>query len=380
MVSMAKKRKNRLISFFLIIILMIFLGMVAGIYLVNASAAREFGKASSNLSLTQRILYPIELYLHRDGLNSPLNPIGEDQDFVVAPGESVSMICFRLEQSGLIEDAELLRTYLVYSGLDRQLQSGQFKLNPRMSPIEIALDLMDATPSEAIITILPGWRIEEVAANIAGSGLAISEEAFVSEAYSPLAFYMSYLPVDDAPTLEGFLYPGSYLISREAGVETVLENILTEFSDNIDEELINGFERNGLSFYEAVTLASIVEKEAVVDDEKPLIASVFFNRLAEGMRLETDPTVQYSLGYYPEGSTWWKSPLSTMDLGIESPYNTYLVYGLPPTPICNPDFGSLQAVAFPAQTPYLYFRAACDGSGRHNFSITYEEHLNNACD
>lgn len=299
---------------------------------------------------------------------------------MIAPGESVSMICIRLEQSGLIKDAELFRTYLVYTGLDRQLQSGEFGLNPGMSPVEIAMDLMDATPAEAAVTILAGWRIEEVAANVAGSGLAISQEVFISEAYSPSPEYMSYLPVDTAPTLEGFLFPGSYLIPREAGLPTLLENILTQFRDNIDQDLLDGFARNGLSIYEAITLASIVEKEAVVDDEKPLIASVFYNRLSQAMRLETDPTVQYALGFYSEGSTWWKSPLSINDLSVQSPYNTYLVYGLPPTPICNPDLGSLRSVAFPAETPYLYFRAACDGSGRHNFAITFEEHLNNACE
>jgi UPF0755 protein len=320
------------------------------------------------------------LFLHRDSLYTSFDEFGEDQAFFIEPGESVSMICIRLEQSGLIEDAELFRTYLVYTGLDRQLQSGQFTLNSGMSPIEVAMDLMDATPTEATVTILAGWRIEEVAVNVAGSGLAISREAFVSEAYSPSSVYRSYLPVDTLPTLEGFLYPGSYQIPREASLGTVFETILTEFRNNVDEDLLNGFDRNGLSIYEAVTLASIVEKEAVVDDEKPLIASVFYNRLSQGMRLETDPTVQYALGFYSEGSTWWKSPLSIGDLAIESPYNTYLVYGFPPTPICNPDLGSLRAVAFPADTPYFYFRAACDGSGRHNFATTYEEHLNNACE
>jgi UPF0755 protein len=90
--------------------------------------------------------------------------------------------------------------------------------------------------------------------------------------------------------------------------------------------------------------------------------------------------VQYALGYQESNQTWWKSPLSGEDLGIASPYNTYLNYGLPPTAIANPDLISLRAVAFPAETPYYYFRAACDGSGRHNFAITYEEHLNNACE
>lgn len=377
---MARFRKKRLAPFLIIIILMVFIGVLGGIYFINATVAAEFGKPTRNLNLTQRILYPVDLFLHRDSLYTPMNPFGNDQTFSITSGESVSMICIRLEQAGLIQDAEMFRTYLVYTGLDRQLQSGQFTLNPGMSPVEIAMDLMDATPTEAVITVLAGWRLEEVAVNIAGSGLAVTQEAFLSEAYSPSPLYFSYLPVKDIPTLEGFLFPGTYQIPREAGLGTVFESLLTEFRNNLDEDLIYGFTRNGLSIYEAVTLASIIEKEAVVDDEKPLIASVFYNRLSQGMRLETDPTVQYALGYNSELSTWWKSPLSREDLTIESPYNTYFVYGLPPTPICNPDLGSLRAVAFPAETPYLYFRAACDDSGRHNFAITYEEHLNNACE
>ncbi len=377
---MSKKRKSRFLPFLIFFFLIICIVILGSIYFINAVISRQFGKPAASLSITQRIMYPIELFLHRDTLNSPVNDSGMDQPFSISAGESVSMICIRLEQSGLIEDAELLRTYLIYSGLDRQLQSGQFTLNPGMSPIEIVFDLMDATPSEAVITILPGWRIEEVAVNVAGSGLAITQEAFISEAYSPEPIYLSFLSVDNLLTLEGFLFPGTYQIPREAGLSTVLENILTEFRNNVDDDLINGFTKNGLSIYESVTLASIIEKEAVIDDEKPLIASVFYNRLSQGMRLETDPTVQYAVGYNSDLSTWWKSPLSIEDLGIESPYNTYIVYGLPPTPICNPDLGSLRAVAFPAETPYLYFRAACDGSGRHNFAITYEEHLNNACE
>jgi len=377
---MAKKGKKRLLPIFVILILLITAGIIIGIYGINIAITREFGKPAKSLSLTQRILYPFELFLHRDALITPKNSSGTDQPFPIAQGESVSMICIRLEQAGLIEDAELLRTYLVYSGLDRQLQSGQFVLSPALTSMEIASALMDATPTEAVVTILPGWRIEEVAANAAGSGLEISQEELISEAYTPSPQYFSYLPDENLPTLEGFLFPGTYMIPREEGIGFVLREILTEFNGNMDEDLLNGFARHGLSTYGAVTLASIIEKEAVVDDEKPLIASVFYNRLAQSMRLETDPTVQYALGYQTDLATWWKSPLTRDDLAVESPYNTYLVYGLPPTPICNPDLGSLRAVAFPAETPYLYFRAACDGSGRHNFSITFEEHLNNACD
>jgi UPF0755 protein len=310
----------------------------------------------------------------------PLDPLATAIDFSVEEGESVSLICIRLEQEGLIEDAELMRIYLIYTGLDRQMKSGAFKLSAAMTPVQIAFELLDATPTDAIVSILPGWRIEEVAASVAGTGLAIPQDVFIGAAYSPNPEFFEALPLDTAPTLEGFLFPGTYVIPRAADLDRVLQTLLSGFSQNMDHDILDGFNRQGITVYEAVILASIVEKEAVIDDEKPLITSVFFNRLDQGMRLETDPTVQYALGWQEHLQTWWKSPLSATDLGVDSPYNTYIITGLPPTPICNPDITSLRAVAFPAETPYFYFRAACDGSGRHNFAITYEEHLDNGCE
>jgi len=373
-----RRRSFLVLSTFLVVILAV--GLMAGFFSINAVVRKQFGRPTQTLTFIQRVIYPIELFVHRDTLASPRNVEEDQQIFVIESGESVSMICLRLERAGLVHDAELLRTYLVYTGLDRQLQSGQFSLNQGMSPVQITAELLDATPSEVIVTILPGWRIEEVAANVAGSGLAISAEAFINSAYNPEDEFLNLVPVSDVPSLEGFLFPGIYVFQREAVLAEVLEAMLSEFSNQLDPALEDGFSRVGLSLYEAVTLASIIEKEAVVDAEKPMIASVFFNRLAAGMRLETDPTVQYSLGFQEETGTWWKAPLSLDDLKVASPYNTYIVYGLPPTPINNPDLVSLRAVAFPAETPYFYFRAACDGSGRHLFAITFDDHLNNACD
>jgi len=139
-----------------------------------------------------------------------------------------------------------------------------------------------------------------------------------------------------------------------------------------------GFANQGLSLYEAVILASIVERETVVDGEQAIIASVFFNRLRQGMMLQADPTVQYALGYN-DAWGWWKSPLSLEDLNFVSPYNTYLNDALPPGPIANPGLEALKAVAFPEETDYYFFRADCDGSGRHLFTSTFEEHRSNAC-
>jgi UPF0755 protein len=118
----------------------------------------------------------------------------------------------------------------------------------------------------------------------------------------------------------------------------------------------------------------------VQDEEKPLIASVYLNRLNIDMKLDADPTVQYALGYDFIEGTWWKNPLGLDDLRFDSPFNTYAYRGLPPAPISNPDLDSLQAVAFPAETPYYYFRARCDSSGYHSFAETFEEHVANGCE
>jgi UPF0755 protein len=128
-----------------------------------------------------------------------------------------------------------------------------------------------------------------------------------------------------------------------------------------------------------VTIASIVQREAVVDTEMPLIASVFYNRLAIGMNLQTDPTIQYALGYNTAQGTWWTNPLSMDDLKIDSPYNTYIYPGLPPGPISNPGLAALEAVAHPTDSIYYYFQAKCDGSGLHNFSETFDQHQQNYC-
>lgn len=374
------KKRWRLIGVLIVILLVLGLAIVGGYFMMVGTVRAEFGQPSPNLSLTQRIIFPVELFINRHKLINPQDFAGAEQRFYISEGESVAMICIRLEKAGLFPDAELMRMYLVYTGLDRLLKSGQFSLSTTMSPVQIAAELMDAALKDAIITVLPGWRIEEVAANVAVSGLSITAEAFIAAAYSPTQAHLAILPVSNISSLEGFLFPGSYVLPRESGLEDLLPMILTAFTEQVDTTLRDGFERQGLSLVDAVNLASIVEREAVVSEEKPLIASVFYNRLAINMRLETDPTVQYALGFNEGTNSWWKSPLFIADLAVVSPYNTYQNYGLPPGPISNPDLGSLRAVAFPAETPYYYFRAACDGSGRHNFAVTFEEHLNNSCE
>jgi UPF0755 protein len=155
--------------------------------------------------------------------------------------------------------------------------------------------------------------------------------------------------------------------------------MVRNFALHVTADLRDGFAAQGLSIPRAVTLASMVQREAMLAEEQPLIASVFFNRLSIGMKLDSDPTVQYALGYNAFQGTWWTNPLSLDDLQYDSPYNTYIYTDLPPAPIANPSLSALRAVAYPAQTPYYYFRALCDGSGLHTFAQTFEEHLQNDC-
>ena len=215
-----------------------------------------------------------------------------------------------------------------------------------------------------------------MAASLPTSGLDITPADFISAASAPPAGY-DFLP--DAPSSEGFLYPDSYTLPRVTTVNQLVGTLLRNFSLHLSIDLREGFTRQGLSVYQAVALASIVQREAVQADEAPQIASVYLNRLKIGMKLDADPTVQYALGYNSIQQSWWTNPLAANDFQTVSPYNTYLNTGLPPTPIDNPGLNSLQAVASPADTPYYYFSARCDASGYHNFAKTFQEHLQNLC-
>ncbi|MEW5869936.1 MAG: endolytic transglycosylase MltG [Chloroflexota bacterium] len=343
-------------------------------------AAQAFGPPSPRLDFIDRAYLSARLLRQEQTLKTPANPDGAPLPFQVGLGEPTYAITNRLQAAGIILDAQALRDYLVYTGLDASLQAGEYSLSPRQTPIQIALALQDATPREVTFRILPGWRMEEVAAALPTSGLEFTPPAFLALAGQPPPGLTP--AVEGAPpgaTLEGFLFPDSYRIPRQASPQQFLETILANFQLKITPKMRQGFGDQGLSLYQAVTLASIVQREAILEDEMPTIASVFFNRLANGMRLDSDPTVQYALGYNPAQETWWTNPLDSAHLALESPYNTYLHPGLPPAPIASPGLAALQAVAFPAQSPYYYFRAACDGSGRHNFARTFAEHQQNAC-
>ena len=346
---------------------------------VPGQASAKFGKPQPGLRSLQRYFLSATLLWKADKITQPVDPAGSEVEFQIELGESTPSVIGRLVEQGLISDPGVFRAYLQYTGLDTSLQAGNYRLSPAMSAIEIAQTLQDATPSQITFAVLKGWRIEEVAGTLPTSGIEFSAEAFLSAAlfHPPDVDYLKEIPPE--VNLEGFLFPGKYEVARDITAPALIHFMLDRFTENLTPELQSGFANQRLSLYRAVILASIVQREAMVAEEMPMIASVFLNRLAAGMNLASDPTVQYAIGYNAALSTWWTNPLSVTDLKIDSPYNTYLYPGLPPTPIANPGLQALRAVAFPAQTSYYYFRALCDGSNRHVFAETYDEHLRNAC-
>jgi UPF0755 protein len=345
----------------------------------QSRATQLFGAPTNNISSEQRLYLSLQLLLQEQTLSNPLDPNGLPRPFSIDFGESTASVIQRLENEGIIQSAQALRTYLVYKGLDITLQAGEYTLSPAQSPVEIAYSLQDATPSTVRFRILPGWRMEEIAQSLPTSGLTITPDEFLIMSQSnPGGTFLPYsLPT--YASMEGFLYPDTYQFRRDIPIQEFFMSILGNFEQKLSQDIQDGFARQGLDVFGGVTLASIIQREAVVEEEMPLIASVFLNRLAAGMKLDSDPTTQYAIGYNQAQKTWWTNPLSGDDLKTNSTYNTYLNTGLPPGPISNPSLAALKAVAFPAQTPYFYFRARCDGSGKHVFAETYQEHLNNGC-
>jgi UPF0755 protein len=369
------KRKRSCLPWLLMLFLSI--GLVLGVTVIIPSVVwRSFGPPGPSLNAWQRVSYAVELIWHTTDLTQPRDSNGMEQLFVIQAGDTVPSISQRLEEAGLIRNARTFRIYLLWNGTDKIIQTGTYRLSPVRNGREIADMLKSTSLTEVKFAILPGWRMEEIAASLPTSGLGITPEAFIAAASTP-SNAPAFIPV--GATSEGFLSPGEYILPRTMSADQLVFLLLQEFSSGLTAELRNDFSNHGLTVFQAVTLASVIQREAIVKDEMPVIASVFYNRLASDMPLQADPTVQYALGYNASQGTWWTNPLSGKDMLFNSPYNSYLFKGLPPGPISNPGLAALQAVAAPAQSNYFYFQARCDKSGLHNFAETLEQHHQNDC-
>ncbi len=314
---------------------------------------------------------------HADALDAPSSDSTPVQ-FVIEPDEALASICTRLAAAGLVRDAEVFRRFVRSRGLDRQIRAGLVALRRNMTAEQVLEALLASETVTVRVTLLEGWRAEQTAERLAAAGI-VDAAAFLQLVRRGIAAGPL---VSDRPAgsgLEGYLFPDTYDFEPRLGAEGTLRRLLTTFETKAGRLLREAGDAEGLSSYELVVLASIVEREATVADERPRIARVFLNRLSEPpFLLNADPTVQYALGWQADSHRWWKTALTPEDLAIASPYNTYRVAGLPPTPIANPGLAAIRAVVRPEPGQWRYF--VLDGDrcdGHHRFAVTWEEHLRN---
>jgi UPF0755 protein len=334
------------------------------------------------IDYVQTALLRFSLAGREDALNTPYSDDSSARRFQVRSGETPRLIAANLQQSELIRDDELFVDYVRVEGLDRALEAGTYFLRQTQTIPEIARTLTDSRNSSITFRIIEGQRIEEIADLIDRNPLfGFSGADFLvvvaegTEAPSNFAQWVG-LPVGAA--LEGFLFPDTYLLPPDITALELRTILLDNFVERVGIQVRQDAMDQGFTMREVVTLASIVEREALHDDENPLVASVYLNRLDIGMKLDADPTVQYGLDGL-RGDTWWPQITQADYRNVQSRYNTYLYNGLPPGPIANPGVSAIRGVVYPAESEYIFFRARCDGSGYHAFALTFDGHLANGC-
>lgn len=340
-----------------------------------AEAGNEEEFSVTDGSFEQRGL-AIYLALNRDKIQRAPSDDPTPVVFTVEPGETAGTIAERLQAEGLVEDADLFRRLIRYRGADQSIEAGVFQLARNMTMDDIILALQQGRLEETTVTLPEGWRAAEMAEALEAAGLVDADE-YLALVEEPSRFTYDFLAgLPEGSTLEGYLFPDTYrVVAGETTAESFIRLQLETFDTRVPAALREAVADKGLTLHQAITLASIVEREAVVPEERELIAGVYINRLMDGTVLNADPTIQYALGYQAGSEAWWKRPLTREDLEADTPYNTYTRPGLPPTPISNPGLDTIRATILAPDTDFYYFVSRNDGT--HVFATSYEEHLQN---
>jgi len=381
--------------------LLMVVGVLLGVWLVSSSHLHEqflgaprtvaglidpeAGQGALTPDNIENQVLAYSLRLREAELDIPAGENARQRPFVINLGEPARFVAGRLALEGFVRDADLFNLYLRVSGLERRVQAGNFMLSETMNMREVAQALQQALEAEALVTIPEGFRAEEIAERLSAENI-IEPDVFLAAVRQPrtLSIFADYEFLQTLPgeaSLEGFLFPDTY---RFPVLASTPELVIAPFLDNFQRRVGNDgltSGQSGLSGRDLISLASIVEREAVQDDERPLIASVYLNRLngtclgeVGGRYLQADPTVQYARGEV--GNWWWKPQRIEEYAEIISPYNTYLNEGLPPNPIANPGLNAIEASQNPAQAAYCFFVATGE-DGRHVFSQTLAEQEQN---
>lgn len=311
--------------------------------------------------------------------DAPVSSEGTSRVFVVRPGQSALEIGEELERQGLIRSALAFRILAESRGLSSSLAAGEYELSPSMTTGEI-VDILGhgrVRPGPTV-TIIEGWRVEQVARKLEQVGAVRADEFLrVVADVGTLDLDSSLRP--PSGSLEGYLFPDTYQLLPSMTSAEIARMMVKQLEAKFSPAMREAVARMGWTPHQAIILASIIEREAAAPSERGLISAVFHNRLRAGMPLQADATVQYAVANrdidQAANFDFWKGELTPEDLAIDSPYNTYRMPGLPPGPICSPGLASLEAAIFPPETDFLYFVSRGDGS--HVFARTLQEHLEN---
>jgi UPF0755 protein len=281
--------------------------------------------------------------------------------FSISQGEPFPALIERLQHAKIITDVRRFKLLARFRGDDKHLKAGEYQLATDMTPVRVLQTLISGKTVLHSLKIPEGYTVAQIAAEAERMGLAATDR-FLSLANDPQTAESFGL---EAQTLEGYLFPDTYHFPGNAGETAIIKKMVTHFQEQLPQEWIERAAQLKLSIHEVIILASIIEKETGDPSERPLIASVFHNRLKKKMRLESDPTVIYGIKNF-DGN------LTRRHLRTQTPYNTYAIRGLPAGPIANPGLSAIKAALYPAQTDYLFF--VSKGDGTHFFSSNLKDH------
>jgi UPF0755 protein len=290
---------------------------------------------------------------------SLLNPVSSQNEasvrFVVPKGQAISIIGERLQEEGLIQHALAFRFAVTTSNLAEKIQAGSFDISPSMTTQEIAQHLTTGT-EDTWITILEGWRVEEIAESLDTQDL----DSFDSEEFIAIA-----------QESEGMLFPDTYLIPREMSTQNIYSMLINTFERKVTQGLAEEISSSNRNFDDVLIMASLVEREARDFEQMQTVAGILWNRIDIGMALQVDATLQYSTGYNRIQQTWWAPPTSAQKQE-DSLFNTYMHPGLPPRPISNPSLDAIKATLEPRETNDIFYIHA--NNGKMYSAQTLEEH------
>lgn len=290
-------------------------------------------------------------------------PTEETTRYVAIPkGANFQEATSLLWNEGLISDRRAFTMLARLKGVSRQIQAGEYEFKTPITPLLVLDSLVKGSVVIRKFTIPEGYDLKQIALELEKAGLGKSVD-FIGKAKSGKTANLFEI---DAQSLEGYLFPDTYRYSKAADQDQIMYMMVRRFAEVFDNNMRKRASELGMSVHEVITLASIIEKETGQSSERPLIASVFHNRLRKGMKLQSDPTVIYGIKDF-DGN------IRKKDLTMRTPYNTYMIDGLPPGPVCSPGEASIKAALWPAESDYFYFVSKNDGS--HLFSKTYRQHI-----